>query len=124
MPRLPKFYLDTHIAKVVAIQLRAKNIEILRCEEVGLGEADDDVHLAYAGEHGYTLVTQDGDFTGLHTKWLEEGKSHAGILIAPSHLRGEAQISYIVKEIVSLIEMIATGAGTFEQDIENHIIFL
>jgi hypothetical protein len=39
-----KLYADTHIPKQVAIQLRQKGIDIIRCEEVGLGEASDDKH--------------------------------------------------------------------------------
>ena len=32
-----KFYTDTHIARQVAIQLRAKGIDVVRCEDVGMG---------------------------------------------------------------------------------------
>jgi hypothetical protein len=33
-----KFYTDTHIAKAVAVQLRQKGVDIVRCEEVGMAE--------------------------------------------------------------------------------------
>jgi predicted nuclease of predicted toxin-antitoxin system len=36
-----KFYMDTHIPKAVAIQLRNKGIDVVRCEDVGLTESDD-----------------------------------------------------------------------------------
>jgi hypothetical protein len=30
-----KFYTDTHIAKVITLQLRRRGVDILHCEEVG-----------------------------------------------------------------------------------------
>ncbi|MBL8120166.1 MAG: DUF5615 family PIN-like protein [Anaerolineae bacterium] len=56
-----KFYADTHVPKAVAIQLRAQGIEVIRCEEIGLAEADDVEHLEYATSQGCTLVSHDLD---------------------------------------------------------------
>jgi predicted nuclease of predicted toxin-antitoxin system len=39
-----KLYADTHIPKQVAIQLRQKGVDIVRCEDIGLAEADDNEH--------------------------------------------------------------------------------
>ena len=36
-----KFYTDAHIPKQVASQLRLRGIAVIRCEEIGLAEADD-----------------------------------------------------------------------------------
>jgi predicted nuclease of predicted toxin-antitoxin system len=47
-----KLYADTHIPKQVAIQLRQKGVDIVRCEEIGLAEADDNEHWAYAQKLG------------------------------------------------------------------------
>jgi predicted nuclease of predicted toxin-antitoxin system len=57
-----KFYTDTHIAKAIAVQLRNRGVEVVRCEEVGLAEARDTVHLEYATNHGLAVVTHDDDF--------------------------------------------------------------
>lgn len=118
------FYTDTHIAKAVAAQLRARGIEVVRCEEVGMAEADDESHLIYAAEHGYTIITQDADFAGSNTRWQQQGKSHAGIVIVPAYLQGESQISYIVREIMTYVELIRGGAGTLEEDVHNRVTFL
>ncbi|MBL8164852.1 MAG: DUF5615 family PIN-like protein [Anaerolineae bacterium] len=61
-----KFYFDTHIPKAVAIQLRARGVIVIRCEEVGLAEVDDTEHLEYATAEGLTLVSHDRDFWDLH----------------------------------------------------------
>jgi predicted nuclease of predicted toxin-antitoxin system len=58
-----KFYLDTHISKQVALQLRQKGVDVVRCEEVGIAAADDEAHLEYAATEGRILISADQDFT-------------------------------------------------------------
>jgi hypothetical protein len=41
MPQPLKLFLDTHIDKQVALQLRAKGVDVVRCEEVGMAESSD-----------------------------------------------------------------------------------
>jgi predicted nuclease of predicted toxin-antitoxin system len=57
-----RFYFDTHIAKAVATQLRLKGVEVIRCEEVSMAEADDIEHLEYATANRLMLVSHDRDF--------------------------------------------------------------
>ena len=54
-----RFYTDTHIDKQVAIQLRTHGVDVVRCEEVGMAEAEDDAHLIYATQHERALITKD-----------------------------------------------------------------
>ena len=119
-----KFYTDTHIAKAVATQLRSRGIDIIRCEEVGMATASDAGHLEYATGEGRVMVSQDDDFVRLHAQWQQGGKVHAGIILLPKHLQGEAQISYAVRELLTYYEMIEGHAGTIENDIANRMIFL
>ena len=119
-----KFYTDTHIAKAVAVQLRNRGVDVVRCEEVGLAEADDLEHLEYATQQGRVMVTQDDDFAKYHVQWQQENKVHAGIMLVPKHLRGQAQISYTLTELLVYYEIIAGGAGTVEADIVNQLIYL
>ena len=62
----PKFYSDKHIPKAVAKQLRSRGVDIVRCEDVGLGDADDLTHLEYATREGCAVITNDTDFIRLH----------------------------------------------------------
>lgn len=84
-----KFYTDTHIPKAVATQLRLRGVEVVRCEEVGLAEVDDETHLKYATEHRRAMVSRDVDFLELHTEWLAEGKHHCGIFHVSRDLQGK-----------------------------------
>jgi hypothetical protein len=119
-----KYYTDTHIAKAIAIQLRASGVEIIRSEEVGMAEADDESHLIYAAQNSYVMVTQDADFAALHAAWIEAGKAHNGIMLVPRHLQGEAQVSYVVKCLLEYHRLITGGVGTVEEDIVNRLIWL
>ncbi len=121
---LPKYYTDTHIPKSVAVQLRLHGLDIVRCEDVGLGTADDVTHLRYASGQGRSVVTQDTDFFRLHRQWQESGLSHAGIFIVPAYLKGEAMTGVVVRFIEEYHDMIVAGAGTFEADLHNQIIFI
>ncbi len=57
-----RFYTDTHIAKQIAIQLRQHGIDVIRCEEVNMAEAEDEQHLLYATQEGLILITFDKGF--------------------------------------------------------------
>jgi predicted nuclease of predicted toxin-antitoxin system len=119
-----RFYFDTHIAKAAAIQLRAKGLDVLRCEEVGMADASDADHLEYAAREGRIVVTQDADFSDLHVQWQQNERKHAGILRLPRTLQSEAQISFVVNELVFYHEAEIAGALEFAADIQNRLIYL
>jgi uncharacterized protein with PIN domain len=105
-----KFYLDTHIAKQVAVQLRQQDIDVIRCEEVGLGEADDETHLEYAAKHQYILITKDKGFRQRHFTWIAEGKNHHGVFLFKEGQT--ATIGSIVRFCQEQHALVLGGAGT------------
>jgi hypothetical protein len=117
-----RFYLDTHIDKQVAIQLRKQGVEVVRCEEVEMADATDEEHLNYARENRLAIVTKDDDFVKLQVRWPNEGKDHAGIFFCPH--RDRPTIGLIVKTCVYYHEAIEADAGTIENDIENRLTTL
>jgi predicted nuclease of predicted toxin-antitoxin system len=118
---LLKFYTDTHIDKQVAMQLRQQDIDVIRCEDVGLAEADDETHLVYAAEHGYALITKDVGFQARHFQWLQDGKSHGGIFFCSD--RNHAAIGKIVSDCAAFAQLVETGAGTVN-DIKDQFIVI
>jgi predicted nuclease of predicted toxin-antitoxin system len=119
-----KFYTDNHIAKAVAVQLRKRGIDAIRCEEVNMANASDLAHLEYAAKEKRILITNDDDFLKLDQNWRIEGKNHAGIMFCLSHIQGKNMVGRIIQECLELHELIAGGAGTIEEDIENQIIYI
>jgi predicted nuclease of predicted toxin-antitoxin system len=113
---LLKFYTDTHIDKQVAIQLRQKGIDVVRCEEVGMAEAIDEAHLDYAAQNHLSLITKDVGFRLRHFEWLIEGKNHYGIFFcADRHI---AAIGTIVNACHEYHQLIEKGAAILD-DIKN-----
>jgi Domain of unknown function (DUF5615) len=115
-----KFYTDSHIARAVAIQLRRKGVDIIRCQDVAMDDADDPDHLDYAVKQGRTLVTSDEDFLALDAEWRGSGRQHSGIVYVFPENR-EA-IGTMVKELLFLYEAIEGGAADLEKDVYNQII--
>lgn len=114
-----KFYTDTHISKAVAVQLRARGIDAVRCEEVGMAEASDEEHLEYAAENGRVIISGDADFRDLHFRWMAEGKTHSGIFYL-YNVQGAGSVGIMVTECNTWYEMIAEGAGRLE-DVVNQL---
>lgn len=124
-PSIPlKFYTDTHIAKAVAIQLRIRGVDIVRCEEVGLAEANDITHLEYATSQGRAMVSRDADFLRHHVEWQARGRRHGGIFFVQDHLQGERAVGVIVHILYDYYELVSGGAATVEQDIANQVIYI
>ncbi|MGH2614505.1 MAG: DUF5615 family PIN-like protein, partial [Thermomicrobiales bacterium] len=73
-----KFSMDEHVLRAVSEGLRRRGVDVLRAQEAGLLEADDERHLATALSEGHVIFTQDADFLRLHAT----GRPHGGIVYA------------------------------------------
>lgn len=119
-----RFYFDTHIARAIAEQLRLKNVDVVRCEEVGMASASDEAHLQYATDEGRIMLSQDDDFLTLDAEWKQQNRQHAGIMYEPGHLQGASQVSYIVRQVMFYNEAEDGGAVDYQTEIGNRVIFL
>jgi len=64
--------------------LRSRGFFVLTVLDSGLIERTDEEQLGFATEQSCVLYTfNTGDFYRLHTRFLREGKEHAGIILAP-----------------------------------------
>ena len=115
-----KFYTDSHIAKTIVAQLRQRNVDVLRCQDVGMDDADDVEHLEYATSQGRTVLTSDADFLALDEQWQSSGRPHTGII----YVRPERKdaIGTIVAHLVFLHEAVVAGAADLATDIYNRVI--
>jgi predicted nuclease of predicted toxin-antitoxin system len=117
-----KFYTDSHIPKAVADQLRARGVDVVRCQDVGMAHADDLPHLEYAAREGRVVVTGDRDFLRLNAEWLAAGREHAGIVyITPETMRHSRKVGILVSELLFFHEAVEGGAATVEQDFRNKV---
>lgn len=119
-----RFFFDTHIAKSAALQLRAKGVDVVRCEEVDMADALDEDLLQYATDENRIMVSQDDDFLALDAQWKQASRQHSGIMKAPTHLQSESQISYIVQQLLFYNDAESGDAIDYDTEIANYVIFL
>ena len=79
-----RFYFDEDSMRHALVESpRARNVDVLPAIDVGMIECADEKHLEFAAEHGRGLYSFNvGDFYRLHSNYMSEGKTHAGIILA------------------------------------------
>lgn len=107
-----KLYADTHIPKQVAIQLRQKGIDIIRCEDINFAEADDTEHWTYAQQEQRTILTHDDDFLTLASKAWQSGETFYGVIYGGYQLQGK--IGAIVNNCLA----------QQDKDLTNQVIYM
>ncbi len=78
-------YLDEDaMRRSTVFGLRARNVDIQTASEAKMINRDDEDHLVFASASGRVLYTFNiADYCMLHQSWISQGRSHAGIIVAP-----------------------------------------
>jgi len=113
---IPLYLDEDSMDRDLVTALRARGVDVITAADAGmLGRSDAD-HLDYATSQGRVLYSFNrGDFYRLHTRYLTEGKSHAGIILASQ------QRYSIGDQMRQLLELIATKSSA---EIHNNVEFL
>jgi hypothetical protein len=76
-------YIDEDaMARALVQGLRARGIEVTTVLEAGMAGKSDSALLEYAASKGLTVYTFNvAHFCSLHTEYMAEGRSHAGIIV-------------------------------------------
>lgn len=112
-----RLYLDEDsMSRSLVHALRARGVDVTTALDEGMIERDDAEHLDYATDQGRVLYTFNvGDFNRLHKEYLTQGKSHAGIVLAPQ------QRYSVGEQMRRLLRLMATKSAN---DMKNDIEFL
>ena len=96
--------------------LRKRGVDILTALEAGTTKATDEQQLAFAAAQGRAIYSFNvGDSCRLHSEWLVEPRSHAGIALARQQ---QFSVGEQMRRLVRLI-------GTLSQeDMRNRLEFL
>ena len=96
--------------------LRARAVDVTTALEAGIIEREDRVHLDYAPAQGRVLYSFNvGDFYRLHTAYLAQGRSHAGIIPARQQRYSAGE------QLRRLLQLIATRSA---EEMRNRLEFL
>ena len=71
---------EEHVKAAIVSGLRRRGMDLVTAVERGSNEVDDEVLLERATAEGRVLLTNDTDLLRIHGRWLQEGRSHAGIV--------------------------------------------
>ena len=81
--RVRLYFDEDSMRRALVEGLRARDVDVVTALDSGMIDRDDEEHLAYATTQGCVLFSFNvQDFYRLHTAYLAEGKSHAGIVLA------------------------------------------
>jgi len=112
-----RLYVDEDSMRHALVEaLRARGVDVLTAVEAGMIERKDEEHLEYATVQGRVLYTFNvGDFYRLHTAFLKQGKSHAGIILA------RQQRYPVGEQMRRLLKLIAAKSA---EEMRNRVEFL
>ena len=112
-----RLYFDADsMQRGVLAGLRARGVDATTALEGGMADRSDEEQLEFARSQGGVLFTFNAsDFCRIHAELLAEGKSHAGIVVAP-------QQRYSIGERVRrLLKLLAAKTA---EDMQNQLEFL
>ncbi len=96
--------------------LRARSVDVTTAQADGLTECSDEEHLEHAHQQGRGLYSFNrGDFYRLHTAYLAQSRTHAGIILA-------RQQQYSVGE--QMRRLLKLMAAKTAEDMKNQVEFL
>ena len=78
-----RLYLDEDVFKAIAPALKARGFDAVSVHDLQHYGWSDTEHLAYAAGEGRAIFTFNAaDYIVLHTEYVSEKKSHAGIIVS------------------------------------------
>lgn len=86
-------YLDVHVPRAVAEQLRRRGVDVVTAIEDGRDELSDEDLLDRASSLGRVLFTQDIRFKAMAEDWQRQGRPFVGLSFG--HQRGATIGKYI-----------------------------
>jgi hypothetical protein len=110
------YFDEDSMRHALVMALRTQGMGVTTAIEAQMIGRKDEAHLSYATQQGCVLYSFNrGDFYRLHTQYLTQGKSHAGIILA-------TQQQYAVREEVRRLRKLATILSA--EEMLNRVEFL
>lgn len=110
-----RLYMDVHVPLAITEQLRLRGVDVLRTQENGSDEADDDVVLERARELERLVFTHDIRFRAMAEQWQRDGREFSGLAFGHPQ-RGT------IGEYVGDLQLIAEALAPAEA--RNNIYYL
>lgn len=97
-----RLYLDEDAQRTTLVRaLQARQIDVLTANEANQIGVSDTEQLAFATSQNRTIFTFNrGDFVQLHTEYLRQNRSHAGIIVSD-----QLEIGMITRRLLRLLDV-------------------
>jgi len=110
-----RIYTNESVNVAIAEGLKRRGVDAFSARDTGRLGLTDEEQLLFAEKEKAAIFTHDTDFLRIAAKWMEEGKTHHGIIYCH-------QKSYSIGECIRKLRVL-TSLLTSE-DMVNHIEFL
>ena len=110
-----RIYTDESVNVGVAEGLKRRGVDALSARDSGNLGLTDEEQLIYASKEKATIFTYDTDFLQIAARWMDEGRTHQGIIYCH-------QKSYSIGECVRKLRMLTVLLSS--DDMVDHIEFL
>ena len=99
-----RLYMDEDsMDQAVVRALRARAVDVTTAWDEDMLACDDHEHPDYATVQGRVLFSFNvGDFYDLHTRYLAEGRSHAGIILARQQVYSVGELMHRLLRLISV----------------------
>ena len=110
------YFDEDSMGKTLIRALRVRGVSVTTAFEENMIEKNDEEHLNFATSKGHVLFSCNiSDFYHLHTTWLKQNKSHAGIILS---LQQQYSVGEQMRRLLKLINQIPS------EQMENRVEFL
>jgi hypothetical protein len=107
---------EDSMRRAMVVALRKRGVDILTVLEAETTNQPDDRQLEYAAGQGRAIYSFNvGDFCRLHSQWMSEGTTHAGIILAH---QSDFSVGEQIRRLVKLIGAISS------EEMQNRLEFL
>jgi hypothetical protein len=110
-----QLYADENVGDRIIPGLRRRGLEIITTVEAGLIGNTDAEQCSHATLHSRVLLTSDRDFLELHSRWIREGKQHAGIL---HYSQDHATVGTCIWGVKLIVDVLTPD------EMKNHLEFI
>ena len=102
--------------RAIVSGLRGRGIDATTALEVGMADSSDEEQLKFAQTEGRVLFSFNvSDFQRIHTQYLSQGRTHAGVILA-------AQQRYSVGERIRRLQKLIAARSA--EEMNNRLEFL
>ena len=95
--------------------LYRRGIEAFSARDLDKLGLTDEEHLLFAREENFTIFTHDTDFLRIAARWVDDGRTHHGVIYCHQNAHGIGDCVRSLKLLVTVLT---------QEDMINHIEFL